>query len=175
MRQTLELRAGIEPALSPWHSDVIPLDQRSIPDTDGATRRRGDIYPVAPSPRHPVSVSLFPGAGERIRTFIKLGLSQSPLPIGLRQHATNFESRISNCELIPQFAIRNPQSSSALGEIRTHHYPVSKTGDSYQLVYEGITHKLQFKEEAVRLELTTALPLHGFKPCSSSSQITSKR
>ena len=28
--------------------------------------------------------------------------------------------------------------SSTLGEIRTHHCPVSKTGDSYQLVYEGI-------------------------------------
>jgi hypothetical protein len=27
--ERLELRAGIEPALSPWHGDVIPLDQRS--------------------------------------------------------------------------------------------------------------------------------------------------
>ena len=27
--RTVELRAGIEPAFSPWHSDVIPLDQRS--------------------------------------------------------------------------------------------------------------------------------------------------
>lgn len=26
---TLELRAGIEPALSPWQGDVIPLDQRN--------------------------------------------------------------------------------------------------------------------------------------------------
>ena len=28
-RVPLELRAGIEPALSPWQGDVIPLDQRS--------------------------------------------------------------------------------------------------------------------------------------------------
>src|SRR5580765_5593435 len=28
-RVALELRAGIEPALSPWQDDVIPLDQRS--------------------------------------------------------------------------------------------------------------------------------------------------
>ena len=50
-----------------------------------------------------------------IRTLTELGLSQLPLPVGLRQH-----------------------SLSTLGEIRTHHCPVSKTGDSYQLVYEGI-------------------------------------
>jgi hypothetical protein len=31
-RVTLELRAGIEPALSPWQGDVIPLDQRSPSD-----------------------------------------------------------------------------------------------------------------------------------------------
>ena len=28
-RVPLELRAGIEPALSPWQGDVMPLDQRS--------------------------------------------------------------------------------------------------------------------------------------------------
>jgi hypothetical protein len=28
-REPLELRAGIEPALSPWQGDAIPLDQRS--------------------------------------------------------------------------------------------------------------------------------------------------
>ena len=33
MRQSLELRAGIEPALSPWQGDVIPLDQRSTPES----------------------------------------------------------------------------------------------------------------------------------------------
>ena len=31
-RVALELRAGIEPALSPWQGDVIPLDQRSPED-----------------------------------------------------------------------------------------------------------------------------------------------
>src|SRR6185295_17527216 len=30
--KSLELRAGIEPALSPWQGDVIPLDQRSPED-----------------------------------------------------------------------------------------------------------------------------------------------
>ena len=31
-REPLELRAGIEPTLSPWQGDVIPLDQRSPSD-----------------------------------------------------------------------------------------------------------------------------------------------
>ena len=40
---SLELRAGIEPALSPWQGDVIPLDQRSPLKRrgEGETRRRG--------------------------------------------------------------------------------------------------------------------------------------
>ena len=49
-RVTLELRAGIEPALSPWQGDVIPLDQRSPPGSDGAKGRRGDAARISPSP-----------------------------------------------------------------------------------------------------------------------------
>lgn len=79
---------------------------------------------------------------------------------------------MSNCESTDsKFAIRDSQLLSAPGEIRTHHCPVSKTGDSYQLVYEGIngsgetrTSGLSIRselqthaEEAVRLELTTDL------------------
>lgn len=55
--KSLELRAGIEPALSPWHGDVIPLDQRSIRDTDGARGRRGDAARFTQSPRLPVTKS----------------------------------------------------------------------------------------------------------------------
>ena len=53
--------------------------------------------------------SKFCSAGGRIRTFNQLGLSQSPLPIGSRQHKT--ECRIANLELRiwQPGAIRNPQ------------------------------------------------------------------
>jgi hypothetical protein len=76
---TLELRAGIEPALSPWQGDVIPLDQRS--------RLKSAIGNVC-------------GAGGRIRTFTKLGLSQLPLPIGSRQHAITHHVFTHQC-LVP--------------------------------------------------------------------------
>lgn len=81
MRQRLELRAGIEPALSPWHSDVIPLDQRGIREVEW--RPRNDSRRRIRNSKS----AILSGAGERIRTFIKPGLSRSPLPIGLRQHA----------------------------------------------------------------------------------------
>lgn len=89
--KVLELRAGIEPALPPWQGDVIPLDQRSPlkRQGEGETRRRGEncqCHYVPASPRLPVPASLFSGAGGRSRTFTKLGLSQLPLPVGLRQH-----------------------------------------------------------------------------------------
>lgn len=51
---TLELRAGIEPALSPWQGDVIPLDQRNPLE---ATGRRGDPATRRELPRRPFSVS----------------------------------------------------------------------------------------------------------------------
>jgi hypothetical protein len=69
---TLELRAGIEPALSPWQGDVIPLDQRSL-GSDGAKGRRGDAARIAPSPRLRVAPS-----PRRFRMVLAEGFEPSP-------------------------------------------------------------------------------------------------
>ena len=72
------------------------------------TRRRGEITRSPLSPRRPASVSPSSGAGERIRTFIKLGLSQSPLPIGPRQRTS-----MSNREL----PLRNDSETAILHSV----------------------------------------------------------
>ena len=71
-----ELRAGIEPALPRWQRSVIPLDQRS----EFGVRTSAFLLRLE-------TLNSMPDAGGRIRTFTKLGLSQSPPPIGSRQQA----------------------------------------------------------------------------------------
>jgi hypothetical protein len=82
------------------------------------------------------------GAGGRIRTFTKPGLSRSPLPIGSRQQEiiSNCESRIANLEFAAgRFAIRN--STFAIHWYRRRdsnpHQLVSKTSASARLGHAG--------------------------------------
>src|SRR5713101_8026939 len=80
-RVPLELRAGIEPALSRWQGDVMPLDQRSpgrfrIANLEFQICRRVAIRNSRFAIRH----SQFFGTGGGIRTLINWFLRPVPLP-----------------------------------------------------------------------------------------------
>ena len=126
MQTTLELRAGIEPALSPWHSDVIPLDQRSPEDFElRISNLESRISNLETRSRFAIRHSKFCGAGGRIRTFTKPGLSRSPLPIGSRQRTTQSSVLSPHHFLWYRRRDSNP------------HQLVSKTSASARLGYAG--------------------------------------
>ena len=93
MRQSLELRAGIEPAISPWHGEVLPLDQRS------PWKRLGE------SPSLPVTVPFW--CWRKDSNLHQTGFEPAPLPVGLHQHESRIEDRQWTPNFDPRFSIFN--------------------------------------------------------------------